>query len=419
MVDLISMGQRSKAAARIMAVASNAQKVAALDALIAGLQSNEAAILAENAVDVAAAKANNTSEALVERLTLFPARLAGIANDVRTVAALPDPIGTTFDEKTLPNGLEICRQRVPLGTMGVIYESRPNVTIDIAALAIKTGNTAILRGGSDNLRSNQALMKVVHAALETAGLPADTVLLIEDTDRKYVGEMLTLHEYIDIIIPRGGHRLHAFCRENSTIPVITGGIGICHAYVDTTADLDAAIPVLINGKTQRPSVCNTLDTVLVNKAIAAEFLPKVISELGALGVVFKAEPRALASLDTVPDSVSAAGPDDFSTEWMALILGLKVVDDLDEAIAHINENSMGHSDAILSATPENIEKFVNNVDSSAVMVNASTRFNDGAQLGLGAEVAVSTQRLHARGPMGLPELTTYKWVVRGDYTTRA
>ncbi len=417
MIDMKSLGQRSKAAASIMAVAPNAQKMTALSALADGLKTHEAEILAANKLDVDAAKASNTAEALVERLTLFPARLEGIANDVRNVAELPDPVGTTFDERVLPNGLKICRQRVPLGTLGVIYESRPNVTIDIAALAIKTGNTAILRGGSDNLRSNQALMKVVHAALESAGLPADTVLLIEDTDRKYVGEMLNLHDYIDIIIPRGGHRLHAFCRENSTIPVITGGIGICHYYIDETADLEASIPVIINGKTQRPSVCNTLDTLIVNQAVAAEFLPKVVSELGAMGVEFKAEPRAMALVDA--DKVTPAGPDDFDTEWMALILGLMVVDNIDQAITHINAHSMGHSDAIMSATPENIEKFVNNVDSSAVMVNASTRFNDGGQLGLGAEVAVSTQRLHARGPMGLPELTTYKWVVRGDYTSRA
>ncbi len=417
MIDLKALGQRSKAAASVMAVASNAQKVAALQALADGLKTYEAEILAANKLDVDAAKAAETAEALVERLTLFPKRLEGIANDVRNVADLPDPVGTTFDERELPNGLQICRQRVPLGTLGVIYESRPNVTIDIAALAIKTGNTAILRGGSDNLRSNQALMKVVHGALESAGLPADTVLLIENTDRKYVGGMLNLHDYIDIIIPRGGHRLHAFCRENSTIPVITGGIGICHYYIDETADLDASIPVIINGKTQRPSVCNTLDTLIVNEKVAAEFLPKVVSALGDLGVEFKAGPRAIAYVDV--DKVSAAGPDDFDTEWMALVLGLMVVDTLDEAIVHINAHSMGHSDAIMSATPENIEKFVNTIDSSAVMVNASTRFNDGGQLGLGAEVAVSTQRLHARGPMGLPELTTYKWVVRGDYTSRA
>jgi glutamate-5-semialdehyde dehydrogenase len=314
----------------------------------------------------------------------------------------------------------VWRQRVPLGVLGVIYESRPNVTIDVAALAVRTGNVAILRGGSETIRSNRALVAAVHAALAEAGLPETAVQFIGDPDRRHVTGLLRLHEYVDLIIPRGGNALHQFCRENSAIPVITGGIGICHLYVDLSADLKAALPVIRNAKVQRPSVCNALDTLLVHPAVAAEFLPQVVAALAEDGVTFRAEPRALAALGAqgLPEVVSPAGPQDFDTEWLSLVLGLKVVDGLDEAIGHIEAHSTGHSDGILTETAEHAARFVSEVDSAAVYVNASTRFTDGAQLGLGAEVAVSTQRLHARGPMGLPELTTYKWVVQGDYTAR-
>ncbi|MEP7356542.1 MAG: glutamate-5-semialdehyde dehydrogenase, partial [Anaerolineales bacterium] len=305
------------------------------------------------------------------------------------------------------------------GVLGVIYESRPNVTIDVAALAIRTGNAAILRGGSETLASNRALLARVQAALAEAGLPLEAVQFIDDSDRQYVTQMLRLNDYIDLIIPRGGNALHTYCRANSTIPVITGGMGICHLYVDASADLAAALPVIQNAKVQRPSVCNALDTVLVHQAVAAEFLPQVVERLAEDGVTFRADPLALAALGAEPPAlVAPAGPADFDTEWMALILGLKVVGGLDEAMAHIAEHSTAHSDGILTSTAEHAERFVAEVDSAVVYVNASTRFSDGAQLGLGAEVAVSTQRLHARGPMGLPELTSYKWVVQGDYTVR-
>jgi glutamate-5-semialdehyde dehydrogenase len=296
------------------------------------------------------------------------------------------------------------------------------VTVDVAALAIRTGNVAILRGGSETIESNRALVAVVHAALEPAGLPASAVQFIDDRSREHVTALLRLHEFVDLIIPRGGNALHAFCREHSSIPVVTGGIGICHLYVDASADLAAALPVIRNAKVQRPSVCNALDTVLVHRAVAARFLPQVVAGLAQDGVTFRAEPRALSALAAgglPPAAVRPAGPDDFDTEWLALVLGLKVVDGLDEALAHIDAHSTRHSDGILTETPAHAERFVAEVDSAAVYVNASTRFTDGAQLGLGAEVAVSTQRLHARGPMGLPELTTYKWVVEGDYTVRA
>jgi glutamate-5-semialdehyde dehydrogenase len=419
MLDLNVMGAAARRASRKLALSSDASRRQALAALADGLEREQADILAANAQDVAAAGAAGLSAALIDRLTLTPARLRGIAADVRVVAALPDPLGERFDERTLPNGLRVRRQRVPLGVLGVIYESRPNVTIDVAALAIRTGNAAILRGGSETLASNRALLAQVQAALRAADLPVESVQFIDDGDRQYVTQMLRLNDSIDLIIPRGGNALHEFCRANSTIPVITGGMGICHLYVDASADLAAALPVIQNAKVQRPSVCNALDTVLVHRSVAAEFLPQVVARLAEDGVTFRAEPKAMQALGAdIPAVVAPAGPDDFDTEWMALVLGLKVVEGLDEAMAHIVEHSTAHSDGILTNTAEHAERFVAEVDSAVVYVNASTRFSDGAQLGLGAEVAVSTQRLHARGPMGLPELTSYKWVVQGDYTVR-
>jgi glutamate-5-semialdehyde dehydrogenase len=417
-MDLNAMGQAARQAARQMALAPDAARCRALESVAAGLGDQQDAILAANQQDVAAGRAAGLTPALVDRLTLTPARLAGIAADVRTVAALPDPLGTRFDERTLPNGLRVRRQRVPLGVLGVIYESRPNVTVDVAALAIRTGNVAILRGGHETIRSNQALLAVVLAGLAAAGLPASAVQFIDDPDRRLVSELLKLNQYVDLIIPRGGAALHDFCRANSNIPVITGGMGICHLYVDESANLAAALPVIRNAKVQRPSVCNALDTVLVHQAVAAAFLPQVVAALAEDGVTFRAEPRARQALGAAPAVVQPAGPDDFDTEWMSLVLGLKVVDGLEEAMEHIAAHSTAHSDGILTQTPAHAERFVAEVDSAVVYVNASTRFTDGAQLGLGAEVAVSTQRLHARGPMGLPELTSYKWVVEGEYHVR-
>jgi glutamate-5-semialdehyde dehydrogenase len=331
------------------------------------------------------------------------------------VADLPDPVGKEFDARTLDNGLKVSRRRVPIGVLGVIYEARPNVTVDVAALALKTGNAAILRGGKEVMRSNLELVRAISAGLETSGLPADAIQYIESTDRQYVADMLKLHQSIDMIIPRGGNALHNFCRENSTIPVITGGLGICHLYVDVTADFDAALAIIHNAKTQRPAVCNALDTLLVNHQVAADFLPRVVAHLGKDGVTFRADPKALAALGTMGEGkVQPAGPDDFDTEWMALILGLRVVDDLNDAMEHIRQHSTQHSDGILTRDMDNANRFLDEVDSAAVFVNASTRFNDGSALGLGAEIAVSTQKLHARGPMALEELTTYKWIVIGD-----
>ena len=369
-----------------------------------------------NAKDIEAARESGLSESLIDRLTLDTPRITGMIHDVKVLAKLPDPIGSTFDERILPNGLRLSRRRVPLGILGIIYESRPNVTIDVAALAIKTGNTVILRGGSETIQSNLVLVDVVKAALGRVGLPQTAVQFIENPDRALVGEMLRLNEFIDVIVPRGGSQLHDFCRKNATIPVVTGGIGICHLFVDRDADLEAALPVIHNAKTQRPSVCNALDTLLVHEAIAQEFMQKVVDHLAPSGVTFRAEPKAISVVHH--PAVQPAGPEDFDTEWLSLILGLKVVRDLDEALEHIKIHSTNHSDGILTENQENAARFIEQIDSAAVYVNASTRFTDGGQFGLGAEVAVSTQRLHARGPMGLPELTTYKWVIIGDYTVR-
>jgi glutamate-5-semialdehyde dehydrogenase len=294
----------------------------------------------------------------------------------------------------------------------------------VTALAIKTGNVVLLRGGSETMHSNRVLVNLVQQALCDADLPESSVQFIDNRDRKYVAELLKLHEYVEMIIPRGSNTLHTFCRENSTIPVITGGIGICHLYVDESADINLTLPVIENAKVQRPSVCNALDTLLVHEAIAADLIPRIVGQLGESGVTFRADNQVLsilekAGLSSDSAKVQLAGPDDFDIEWLSLVLGIKIVKNLDEAIEHIHKHSTNHSDGILTETDKHAERFVTEIDSAAVYVNSSTRFTDGGQLGLGAEVAVSTQRLHARGPMGLPELSTYKWVVRGSYTSRS
>ncbi|MHB8626537.1 MAG: glutamate-5-semialdehyde dehydrogenase [Aggregatilineales bacterium] len=413
MIDLIALGQTARTAARKLAKASTAQKTAALLAIADCLESSADGIRAANDADLTAARAKGIGEALIDRLSLQGTRLGGIIADVRSVAELPDPVGEVIESYTRPNGLRVSRRRTPLGVLGVIYEARPNVTVDVATLAVKSGNAVILRGGSETLNSNKALTEAIRSALASAGLPADAVQLIDSTDRKYVGELLKLYEYVDMIIPRGGQELHKFCRENSTIPVITGGIGVNHLYVDQTADQDAALRVIHNAKTQRPTVCNALGTLLVHEPIAVEFIPRVIEHLGASGVTFRADPQALA-ISHGDSRVIPAGPNDWDIEWLALILGIRVVDGMDMAIEHIQQHSTAHSDGILTRDMDQAARFVDEVDSAAVFVNASTRFNDGGQLGLGAEIAVSTQKLQARGPMGLRELTTYKWVIEGD-----
>ncbi len=419
-IDLTALGRAARAAARQLARLSTEQKNSALHAIADALSAQHDSIMRANAEDLNAAKASGMNPALLDRLSL-EGRLMSIANDVRSVAALPDPVGEVIEARTLPNGMHLERRRVPIGVLGVIYEARPNVTVDVSALALKAGNAVILRGGKETLNSNRALVNAIRGALEAHKLPAEAVQFIDSADRQYVAELLRLDRYVDMIIPRGGAALHEFCRQNSTIPVITGGIGICHLYVDASADQAASIEVIYNAKTQRPSVCNALDTLLVNSQIAADFLPRMAARLREGGVTFRADPRALRILNPTGDApdVLPAGENDWDTEWLSLILGVRVVDTLDEALEHIAQHGTAHSDGILTNDAANAERFVQEVDSAAVYVNASTRFTDGGQFGLGAEVAVSTQKLHGRGPMGLRELTTYKWIVRGNYHVRA
>ncbi len=415
-IDLLTMGKAARVASRKLAQASTEQKNEALRAIADALEQNEHSILTANAADVSDAQARGTAPNLIDRLTLR-GRLAQIVEDVRSVAQLPDPVGEIIETDTRPNGLKLSRVRTPIGVLGIIYEARPNVTVDVAALCIKTANGVIMRGGSEMLCTATQLTQVIQGALDATGLPPDAVQLIESKERALIGELLRLNKYVDMIIPRGGADLHKFCVENSTIPVITGGVGICHLFVDESADFDQAVNIIHNSKTSRPSVCNSLDTILVHEKIAAIFIPKVIERLGASGVQFKADPATL--MLTRDPRVGAAQPEDWDTEWMNLTLGIRVVDGLDTVIDFINEHSLGHSDGILTQNAEHARKFVQFVDSSAVFVNASTRFNDGGQFGLGAEIAVSTQKLHARGPMGLRELTSYKWVVEGNGQIRA
>ncbi len=411
------MGIAAKEAAFHLATASTAQKNKALAIIADELEANSKAILEANAKDIELGREAGLTEALLDRLLLNEERLTGIANDVRNVISLNDPVGSEIDSKVLENGMSLSRRRVPLGVVGVIYEARPNVTIDIAALCLKTGNASILRGGKETFFSNMELVKVIQSALEKAELPAASVQYIEKPDRELVSQLLKLDDYVDMIIPRGGAGLHKMCKENSTIPVIIGGFGISHIFVDESADLEKSLDVVENSKVQRPSACNSLDTLLVHKDVAAEFLPK-LAERFADKVTLVAEPKAKALLGNAK-SLRDAGDGDFDTEWLSYTLGVKVVDDVRGAIDHMRVHNASHSDAIMTNSLQSSELFINSVGSAAVYVNASTRFTDGAQFGLGAEVAVSTQKLHARGPMGLEELTSYKWVGKADYLVRS
>lgn len=411
------MGKAAKDAAFQLATASTAQKNQALAIIADELEANAAQILAANAKDIQLGREAGLTDALLDRLLLNESRLNAIANDVRNVISLNDPVGSEIDSKVLENGMSLSRRRVPLGVVGVIYEARPNVTIDIAALCLKTGNASILRGGKETFFSNMELVKVIQSALEKAQLPAASVQYIEKPDRELVTQLLKLDDYVDMIIPRGGAGLHKMCKENSTIPVIIGGFGISHIFVDESADLDKSVDVIENAKVQRPSACNALDTLLVHEAIAQPLLEKLVAKLNGK-VTFVAEPKAKALMSAATElRVAQAG--DFDTEWLSYTLGVKVVRDVNEAIDHMREHNASHSDAIMTNSLVNAERFINSAGSAAVYVNASTRFTDGAQFGLGAEVAVSTQKLHARGPMGLEELTSYKWVGKANYLSRS
>ncbi|MCS3465186.1 MULTISPECIES: glutamate-5-semialdehyde dehydrogenase [Citrobacter] len=416
---LEKMGIAAKAASYKLALLSSREKNRVLEKIADELEAQTESILSANAQDVEQARENGLSEAMLDRLALTPARLKAIADDVRQVCNLADPVGQVIDGGLLDSGLRLERRRVPLGVIGVIYEARPNVTVDVASLCLKTGNAAILRGGKETYRTNAATVAVIQQALEACGLPAAAVQSIDNPDRALVSEMLRMDKYIDMLIPRGGAGLHKLCREQSTIPVITGGIGVCHIYVDESADIIAALRIIVNAKTQRPSTCNTVETLLVHQNIAGRFLPVLSQQMAQSGVTLHADEAALTQLQAGPANVVAVKAQEYDDEFLSLDLNVKIVSDLDEAIGHIREHGTQHSDAILTRDMHNANRFVNEVDSSAVYVNASTRFTDGGQFGLGAEVAVSTQKLHARGPMGLEALTTYKWIGFGDDTIRA
>ncbi|KJG08729.1 gamma-glutamyl phosphate reductase [Photobacterium kishitanii] len=412
------MGHAAQQAAFELATTATAVKNTALAIIADELEANQVAILAANKQDIDAAVASGMSDALIDRLLLNEARISAIANDVRNVINLNDPVGAELDSRVLENGMRLSRRRVPLGVVGVIYEARPNVTIDIAALCLKTGNASILRGGRETFHSNMALVEVIQAALAKAGLPAASVQYIDQPDREYVSQLLKLDQYVDMIIPRGGAGLHKMCKENSTIPVIIGGFGISHMYIDDSADLSRSLDVVENAKVQRPSACNSLDTLLVNEQIAATFLSRLVERMNKAQVTFVADDAAFNLLEGKASLLRKAEDGDFDTEWLSYTLGVKVVANVDEAIFHMRKHNASHSDSILTNNLQSAERFVNAAGSAAVYVNASTRFTDGAQFGLGAEVAVSTQKLHARGPMGLEELTSYKWVGIADYLSR-
>ena len=413
--ELEVKGRAARRAARRLAITSADVKNAALHNVADGLKAREKEILAANEKDIANGRERGLEEYFLDRLLLNPERLEGLANDVRGIAALPDPIGEVIDQRNMPNGLTVGKRRVPLGVIGAIYESRPNVTIDISSLCLKSGNAIILRGGSDAINSNTALAALVKDSIADAGIPEDAVQVMETTDRAVVGQMLKAKGIIDLLIPRGSQALINRVASEATIPAITGGVGVCHTYVDRQADLEMALEIVNNAKVSRPSVCNSLDTVIVHSARASAFLPALAKRWEDAGVEMRCDTRALSLLG------ASAGPkavhvteEDWRTEHLSLTAGVRVVDSLDEALEHIDKYGSGHSEAIVTEDYRAAMRFLDEVDAGAVFVNASTRFNDGGQFGLGAEVAISTDKMHARGPMGLRELTSYKWTVLGS-----
>ncbi len=417
--ELEEKGRAAKEASRRLAYLSTEVKNQALAHVASDLLAKQEEVLSANKLDYQAGEATGMSVALLDRLMLSSERLESMAKDVLSVAALPDPVGEVFDMRTLPNGLLLGRKRVPLGVIAAVYESRPNVTIDIAALCLKSGNAVILRGGKEAIHSNSTLARVVTGAIAQAGVPDGAVQFIENNDRALVSHLLKMRGIIDLVIPRGGAGLIRFVTENAAMAVVSGGIGVCHTYVDRSADLDKAVAIAFNAKVQRPTVCNALDSLLVHKDIAKRYLPLVATEWARAGVIMHGDKRALSILG--PDSslkLIPATDEDWGKEFLSLTAAIKVVDSLDEALRHIEDYGSGHSEAIVTEDYKTAMRFLNEVDAACVYVNASTRFTDGGQFGLGAEVGISTQKLHARGPLGLKELTTYKWIIFGSGQVR-
>ena len=405
-----SVALRAREAAAEMAPLTRAAKDDALHAMADALVEQVHVVETANAGDVEAARADGTSETMIDRLALTPSRIFAMADGLRDVAALPDPVGEFVRGYTLPNGLEVRQVRVPLGVVGIIYEARPNVTVDAAGLCLKSGNAVLLRGSASARRSNEALVDVLAVAATKAGLPEGAVQLVPGTSHESVKHLMRARGLVDVLIPRGGASLIRSTVEESTVPVIETGVGNCHVYVDADADLDEALAILINAKTHRPSVCNAAESLLVHRAVAADFLPRAIEALTEAGVTVHGD----ATVSSYDDRVVAATDDDFFAEYLSLDIAAAVVDSLEDAIAHIRQYASGHTEAICTRSQEAARTFISRVDSAAVMVNASTRFTDGGEFGFGAEIGISTQKLHARGPMALPELTTTKYVVTGD-----
>ncbi|PNE42301.1 glutamate-5-semialdehyde dehydrogenase [Streptomyces noursei] len=412
---VLDTARRAKEAAAVLAPLPRTARDGALLAIADALVAQTDALVAANAQDIEKARAAGTAESIVDRLTLTPERIAVIADDVRKVVALPDPVGEVVRGSTLPNGLDLRQVRVPLGVIGIIYEARPNVTVDAAALCLKSGNAVLLRGSSSAYASNSALVEVLRGAVESAGLPADAVQLVPGESRDSVRELMRARGLVDVLIPRGGAALIRTVVEESTVPVIETGTGNCHVYVDEAADLDMAIDILVNSKAQRPSVCNAAETVLVHAGIAEKFLPRALEALTQAGVVVHGD---AAWQQAGPGLVAPATDEDWATEYLSYDIAAAVVPDLDAAVAHIRRWTSGHTEAIVTGSQAAARRFTQLVDSTTVAVNASTRFTDGGQFGFGAEIGISTQKLHARGPMGLPELTSTKYIVTGDGHTR-
>ncbi len=418
--QMLDLGRRARAAASALAQLPSEQKNAILRAMAEEIDARESAILAANAQDIATAQRNGLAGAMTDRLTLNPERLHGMAASVRHVAALPDPVGQVIREWTQPNGLHISKVRVPIGVIGIIYESRPNVTSDSAVLCVKTGNASILRGGSESIHSNLAIAKALQHGGAKAGLPADSVLLVPQTDREAVRHMAQMDRYIDLIVPRGGDALIETVVHHARMPVIKHAHGLCIAYIDRAADLDMAVDIVVNAKTQRPGVCNAIETTLVHQEVAQPFFEKLARPLAARKVELRADDTAFAQLSALNyQPLVPATPSDWSTEFLDLIMAVRVAESADDAIEHIERYGSHHSDCIVTRDQATAEKFLCAIDSATVYWNASTRFTDGGEFGFGAEIGISTDKLHARGPMALEELTTYKYVIRGSGQVRA
>lgn len=410
MDELVLKGQKAKEASYVLMNASTTEKNNALLKMAEALLKNCDVIMAENKKDIDNAIGNGTSKAMLDRLSLDEKRLKDMANGLSEVVALADPVGEVTGMWKRPNGLQIGKQRVPLGVIGIIYEARPNVTCDAAGLCLKSGNVVILRGGSEAINSNIAIVNALRKGVKEAGLPEDSIQLIEDTSREVATEMMRLNEYIDVLIPRGGAGLIKAVVQNATVPVIETGTGNCHVYVDSEANLEMAKNIVVNAKTSRPAVCNAEEKLLINEKIANEFLPIIISTLKEKNVEVRGDEKVIE----IVSDISKATEEDWGKEYLDYIIGVKIVKDVDEAINHINKYGTGHSEAIITNSYENSQRFLQRVDAAAVYVNASTRFTDGSEFGFGAEIGISTQKLHARGPMGLTELTTNKYIIYGN-----